>query len=107
MTNQIGVRTSKDLIHWTPPRIVASAVPFFADGEGYDASVLEPFYVEDEEGFYHFFFASADGDSATPPDGLHDCGLSSTPDFPTAPYVGVGIHEGIGWNMRERAIRRP
>lgn len=105
-TNQISVRFSDDLIHWTPETVVPSRVPFVADGGGYDASVLDPFYIEDEAGVYHFFYASADGDDSTAADGLHDCGVSSTPDFPTAPYIGVGIYEGLGWNSRERAIRR-
>jgi hypothetical protein len=106
MTNQIAFRISDDLIRWSAPATVGSEIPFVADGAGYDASVLEPSYVEDPDGRYHFFFGSADGDPTTPPDGAHDCGMESTPDFPTAPYIGVGIYEGTGWSVRERALRR-
>jgi hypothetical protein len=90
-SNRISVQFSPDLIDWTPNQIVRSAVPHFADGYSYDASVIDPIVIEDRGGF-RLFLASADGDDGIERDGRHDCDPNA--GFgPTAPYVGTGIYE--------------
>jgi hypothetical protein len=95
-SNRIIYQTSTNLVDWTPALVLRSAIPFLADGFGYDNSVIDPVAVSGADGKLHLFFASADGDPdhGIPRDGLHDCGLYS--NFgPTAVYLGTGIYEVI------------
>jgi len=95
-SNRIYYQTSTNLTNWSPPVLLRSSIPFFADGFGYETSVIDPVAVEDADGKLHLFFASADGDPdhGVGRDGHHDCGLYS--GFgPTAAYLGTGIYEGI------------
>jgi len=79
---------SNDLIDWTFVQTVRSAIPFFADGRGYDTSVIDPIAVEDGSGKLHVFLSTADNDH----NGVDDCAFD--PNFgPTAAYVGLGIYE--------------
>ena len=102
--NRIAYQTSRNLIEWTPSLAVRSAIPFFADGFGYDVSVIDPVAVDENDGSLHLFFASADGDSdhGIDRDGHYDCELD--PGIgPTAPYVGTGIYEAVVEPMTLRA----
>ncbi len=95
-SNRIFYQTSQNLIDWTPPVPLRSSIPFFADGFGYESSVIDPVAVQGADGKLHLFFASADGDPerGIPRDGRHDCGIYA--DFgPTAAYLGTGIYEAI------------
>jgi hypothetical protein len=89
-SSHIDYVLSNDLLSWTPPKPLRSAVPYFADDRGYDGSVVDPTIVSDASGTMHLFMASDDGDSdhGIPADGVRDC--PSTPS-----YVGLGIYEGI------------
>ena len=62
--NLITYRLSNDLLHWTQAAVVPSTIKYFADGEGYDFSVIDPIYLEGADGSSRFFFASADGDAS-------------------------------------------
>lgn len=95
VSNAIAYQLSNDLLHWSEAETVESWIPYFADGSGYDVSVTDPFYLE-ERGFFHFYFASADGNRDRDRDGFHDCDLSLYSDNPTAPYIGMGIYVGSG-----------
>ncbi len=94
--NRIVYQTSQNLVDWTPPVVMRRAIPFFADGFGYDVSVIDPVAIDGTDGKLHLFFASNDGDAdhGIPRDGRHDCGLY-TSFGPTAPYLGTGVYEGI------------
>jgi hypothetical protein len=88
-SNRISYQFSTNLVDWTPIQILRSAVPYFADGYSYEASVIDPVIVGDR-----LFFASADGDESfgIARDGKHDCETNG--DYgATAPYVGTGIYE--------------
>ena len=104
-SNQIAYQRSQNLVDWTPPMLMRSSIPFFADGFGYQTSVIDPVAVEDAQGRLHLFFASADGDAdhGVPRDGRHDCGIYSS-FGPTAAYLGTGIYEAI---VEERDFLRP
>jgi hypothetical protein len=95
IVNRISYQTSTNLLDWTPEESLRSALPFFADGNGYDVSVIDPVSVDAPDGTLHLFFASADGDAraGVTRDGRHDCELDVT--MPTAPYVGTGIYEAV------------
>ena len=102
----ITYQTSTNLIDWTPPAAMRSAIPFFADGFGYDVSVIDPIAVDGADGKLHVFFASGDGDAdhGIARDGRHDCGLYA--EFgPTAVYLGTGIYEAIAEPLALRATR--
>jgi hypothetical protein len=89
-SNRIFYQTSQNLVDWTPAILLRSSIPFFADGFGYQTSVIDP-------------FASADGDSdhGIARDGRHDCGIY--PSFgPTAAYLGTGIYEAV---VESRVLR--
>ena len=107
--NQISYQLSNDLLTWTDPSVVESRIPFFADGTSYDVSVSDPAYLE-ERSTFRFFFASADGNGTTGSqrDGIHDCVPEPIPDWPTAPFIGMGIYVGSG-TVREplQPDRRP
>ena len=95
-SNQIYYQTSQNLTDWTWIVPLRSSIPFFADGFGYQTSVIDPVAFEDAGGALHLYFASADGDPdhGVPRDGRHDCGLYS--DFgPTAAYLGTGIYDAV------------
>ncbi|HEX7137210.1 MAG TPA: Ig-like domain-containing protein [Vicinamibacterales bacterium] len=82
---------SNDLVSWTPPKPIRSAIPYFADGRSYAGSVVDPVIVEDASSTLHLFMASDDGDAdhgITTRDGFRDCPASP-------PYLGLGIYEGI------------
>ncbi len=84
----INYVTSNDLLSWTPPRVLRSAIPYFADDRGYPGSIVDPTLVEDASNTMHLFIASDDGDSdhGVIRDGIPDCtGLPN----------GLGIYEGI------------
>jgi len=88
-SNRISYQFSTNLVDWSPNQVIRSAVPYFADGYSYDASVIDPVIVNDR-----LFFASADGDESfdIARDGKHDCETNG--DYgATAPYVGTGIYE--------------
>lgn len=92
--NLIVYALSNDLITWTFTAAVRSTVPFFADGTGYDTSVIDPIAVEDGSGTIHLYVSSNDGDpdDGIARDGVPDC--AAEPNFgPTAAYVGAGIYE--------------
>jgi hypothetical protein len=88
--SHIDYLLSNDLLAWTTPKPLRSAIPYFADDRGYAASVVDPTVVEDASNTLHLFMASSDGDSdhGIARDGLRDC-----PSSP--PYLGLGIYEGI------------
>jgi len=91
--NLITYRLSSDLIHWTAPAVVPSTIRFFADGNGYDFSVIDPFYLESADGLKQFFFASADGDAmGRGRDGIHDCDIAGKGG--TSPFIGLGVYSG-------------
>lgn len=91
--NVISYRLSEDLLHWTAPSVIPSRIRFFADGSGYDFSVIDPIYVEGADGSFQFFFASADGDArGRGRDGVHDCDIGGKEG--TAPFIGLGIYAG-------------
>ena len=95
-SNRVLYLTSTNLVDWTPPVVLRSAIPFLADGFAYENSVIDPAAVNDADGKLHLFFASADGDPehGIARDGRHDCGLPA--GFgPTAVYLGTGIYETI------------
>lgn len=94
LQNSISYQLSNDLVEWSKPVTVRSAVPLFADGKAYDHSVFDPIYVEDKFGKARIYFASADGDplAGLARDGRYDCQLG---DFSTAIYVGTGIYEAV------------
>ena len=95
-SNRIYYQTSQNLVEWTPAILLRSSIPFFADGFGYETSVIDPVAEQGADGKLHLFFASADGDPehGIARDGRHDCGLYS--GFgPTAVYLGTGIYEAI------------
>lgn len=93
LANLITYRLSNDLLHWTSAAVVPSTIRFFANGDGYDLSVIDPIYVESADGSYQFFFASADGDaSGRGRDGVHDCDIGGKEG--TAPFIGLGIYSG-------------
>jgi hypothetical protein len=108
---RISYQTSENLINWTPPVVMRSAIPFFADGAGYAVSVIDPIAADGADGTLRVYFASADGDSdhGIGRDGRHDCGLYD--EFgPTAAYLGTGIYEAtvelLSVNSpRRRAVR--
>ena len=81
---------SNDLLTWTPPKPLRSAIPYFADNRGYPGSVVDPILVEDATNTLHLFMASSDGDSdhGIARDGFRDC-----PSSP--PALGLGIYEAI------------
>ena len=95
-SNRILYQTSQNLVDWTPAVALRSSIPFFADGFGYEASVIDPVAVEGAEGKLRLFFASADGDPehGIARDGRHDCGIYSS-FGPTAAYLGTGIYEAV------------
>ncbi|HEY3054589.1 MAG TPA: hypothetical protein VGK31_01525 [Thermoanaerobaculia bacterium] len=100
-SNRISYQFSTNLVDWTPNQTMRSALPYFADGYSYDASVIDPVMADDR-----LFFASADGDEAfgIARDGRHDCGSNS--DYgATAPYVGTGIYESHVELISPRATR--
>jgi hypothetical protein len=95
-SNRILYQTSQNLVDWTPALVLRSSIPFFADGFGYETSVIDPVAVNGADGKLHLYFASADGDAdhGIARDGHHDCGLYA--QFgPTAAYLGTGIYEAI------------
>lgn len=108
---RISYQTSENLIDWTQPVLMRSAIPFFADGAGYAVSVIDPIAVDGADGTLRVYFASADGDPdrGIGRDGRHDCGLYD--EFgPTAAYLGTGIYEAkvelLPVNVpRRRAVR--
>lgn len=107
---RISYRTSENLVDWTPPEVMRSSIPFFADGLGYAVSVIDPVAVDGPDGKLRVYFASADGDAdhGIPRDGRHDCGLYD--EFgPTAAYLGTGIYEATvelrPVTPRRRAVR--
>lgn len=108
-SRRISYQTSANLIDWTPPVVMRSAIPFFADGLGYAVSVIDPIAVDGPDGKLRVYFASADGDAdhEIGRDGRHDCGLYD--EFgPTAAYLGTGIYEAIVEPVtipRRRAVR--
>jgi hypothetical protein len=105
--SRITYQTSANLIDWTPPATMRSAIPFLADGIGYDVSVIDPVAVDGADGKLHVYFASADGDAdhGIPRDGRHDCGIYA--EFgPTAVYLGTGIYEAIVEPLPDRPRRR-
>jgi hypothetical protein len=101
--NRIDYQTSRNLVDWTPPVVLRSSIPFFADGFGYQTSVIDPVAVDGADGKLHLFFASADGDPdhGMARDGHHDCGIYAS-FGPTAPYLGTGIYESV---VELRALR--
>lgn len=109
--SSILYQTSMNLIDWTPPERMRSLIPFFADGNGYPVSVIDPVAVDGADGKLHVYFASADGDPdhGVARDGRHDCGIYS--EFgPTAVYLGTGIYEAVAEPLaltppRRRAVR--
>jgi hypothetical protein len=88
--SHIDYTLSNDLLSWTPPRALRSAIPYFADDRGYAGSVVDPTIVEDASNTLHLFMASDDGDSdhGVVRDGSPDCGSPSS-------TAGLGIYEGI------------
>ena len=88
--SHISYVTSNDLLSWTVPKPLRSAIPYFADDRGYPGSVVDPTLVEDPSNTIHLFMASDDGDSdhGVIHDGIPDCAVSRTPN-------GLGIYEGI------------
>lgn len=93
---RISYQTSENLIDWSPPVVMRSSIPFFADGFGYAVSVIDPIAVDGADGKLRVYFASADGDAdhGVGRDGRHDCGLYD--EFgPTAAYLGTGVYEAI------------
>jgi hypothetical protein len=81
---------SNDLLSWTPPKPLRSAVAYFADDRGYPGSIVDPTIVEDDSNTLHLFVASDDGDSD------HGIARDGFPDCPSSlPYLGLGIYEGI------------
>lgn len=102
-SNQIYYQTSSNLVDWTWITPLRSSIPFFADGFGYQTSVIDPVAFEGADGKLHLFFASADGDvdHGVGRDGRHDCGIYS--EFgPTAVYLGTGIYDAV---VERRALR--
>jgi len=92
--NLVAYQLSNDLMNWTSMRFVRSVVPFFGDGLGYTASIIDPIAVQDGSGTIHLYMASNDGDDARSiaRDGAPDC--ATDPSFgATAAYVGVAIYE--------------
>lgn len=91
--SHIDYTLSNDLLAWTPPKALRSAIPYFADDRGYAGSVVDPTIVEDASNTLHLFMASSDGDSdhGIARDGIRDC----SPFLPNPSVVGLGIYEGI------------
>jgi hypothetical protein len=76
--------------------LVRSGIHTFADGFGYDGSVIDPVAIEESDGKLRLFFSSTDGDSLNrvSRDGQPDC--ARDPIFGAlAPYVGTGIYEAV------------
>ncbi len=95
--NLVAYQLSNDLMNWTSMRFVRSVVPFFGDGLGYTASIIDPIAVQDGSGTIHLYMASNDGDDARSiaRDGAPDC--ATDPSFgATAVYVGIAIYRPGG-----------
>src|SRR6266852_901993 len=92
----IRYATAQRLNDWSGESPVRSGIRFFADGSGYDGSVIDPVAIEETDGTLRLFFSSADGDElhGLARDGLPDC--VRDPSFgPTGVYVGTGIYEAV------------
>ena len=97
--NSIAYFISHDLVEWTSAYPLRSALRNFADGFGYDASVIDPIAIDGPGHSLRLFFASADGDPdhGIERDGHYDCYLDPNIGV-TAPYVGTGIYQStVQW----------
>jgi hypothetical protein len=92
--SQVSYFVSTNLLQWNGPFTIPSAIPYVADGYGYEVSVIDPIAVPDGPERMRLFYSSADGDArnGVARDGRHDCQLDPRAG-PTAPYMGTGIHE--------------
>ena len=98
-SNSVVYATSHDLLTWTPAVYLRSALRDFADGFGYDVSVIDPVVVDRGNGKLSLYFSSADGDPdfGIERDGKYDCVLDPNIGA-TATYVGIGVYEStVEW----------
>ena len=92
----IRYATAQRLNDWSGETLIRSGIHFFADGFGYDGSVIDPVAIEESDGRLRLFFSSADGDDlhGVSRDGQPDC--ARDPSFgATGTYVGTGIYEAV------------